>query len=434
MSNHDGAHDRDVFDFDPFADHYAAHSTETNERLRDGPVSYWPHHGGFWCVARHADVVEAFKHDGKELSARHETLADGLVLGGVLMPPMPTHLGFMEQDPPLFHELRRPMNRWFTTEAAEARRPRITALASALLDARIETGAADMLDDLIRPLATMTTFELLGLPLEDIERFAVPAPDDGYDADQDPAEPHVGYDAVKAQLANDIAGRRARGQPGDGLIGAMVQATIDGEPIPERLLVDSMFIVLIAGVDTVGGAFTGAVHHLAAHPADRRRLIDDPASLGAAFDEFVRYETPTTQNARTALCDFDLAGQRVRRGDVVYLNLLAANHDERRFPDPETIILDRRPNNHVAFGAGIHRCIGAQLARVMWTAMMEQVLERIPDWSIADEAVPRAPQRGISNFFVRMPATFSPGSRRPCADGVLHDLATAFPSRRWVPG
>jgi cytochrome P450 len=83
----------EVFDFDPFSEEYANNTTETNKRLRDDPVTYWDHYGGFWCVARHADVVEAFKHDGKELSARHEMLEDGLQLRGVLMPPSPTHLG-----------------------------------------------------------------------------------------------------------------------------------------------------------------------------------------------------------------------------------------------------------------------------------------------------------------------------------------------------
>jgi cytochrome P450 len=422
----------EVFDFDPFSDDYANHATETNKRLRDGPVSYWDHYGGFWCVARHADVVDAFKRDGKELSARHETLEDGLELGGVLMPPSPEHLGFMEHDPPLFHAFRRLLNPWFSMEAAEARRPRLAALASALLDARIESGTADMLDDLIKPLAVVTTFELLGLPLDGIERYAMPVQEHGYDAQQDLSEPHAAFEAVKSEIARDIDARRVRGDTGDGLIGFLMQQTIDDEPIADELLVDSIFLILIAGADTVGGAFSGAVHYLAAHPADRQRLIDDPTLLGPAFDEFVRYETPTTQNARTALCDFELAGQRIRRGNVVYLDLLAANHDERRFPEPEKIVLERRPNNHVGFGIGIHHCIGAQLARVMWTVMMQQVLDRIPDWRILEESPPRAPQRGISNFFIRMPAAFSPGTRRPCAENVVHDVAVAFPSRRWT--
>jgi cytochrome P450 len=424
----------DALDFDPFSEDYAERTTETNQCLRDAAVSRSEHYDGFWCVARHADVVEAFKHDGKALSARHETLEDGLELRGVLMPPSPTHLGFMEHDPPLHHAFRRLMNPWFSVDAAEARRPRIAALASALLDAHIESGAVEMLDDLIKPLATVTTFELLGLPLEGIERYALPAQVDGYDAQQDLAEPHEAFEAMKAEIVREIDSRRGRADVGEGLIGFMMRQRVDGEPIPEELLVDSMFLMLIAGADTVGGAFSGAVHHLAAHPEDRRRLIEDPTLLGPAFDEFVRYETPTTQNARTALSDLELAGQPIRRGDVVYLNLLAANHDEARFPDPETIVLDRAPNHHVGFGIGLHRCIGAPLARVMWTAMLEQVLDRISDWSICEDSPARAPQRGISNFFLRMPAVFTPGRRERGADDVVRDLARAFPSRSWSAG
>ncbi len=246
-------------DFDPFSEDYAEHTSATNHRLRECRVARSAHYGGFWSVARHADVVEAFKHDGKELSARHETLDDGLALGGVLLPPSPAHLGFMEHDPPLHAAVRRLMNPWFTAEAAASRRPRIASLSSALLDAHIESGTVDALKDLIEPLATVTTFELLGLPLDGVARYSLLAQQHaGYDAEQALSAPDDAFEVVKVEIARDIDARRQRGAAGAGLIGSLLEQTIDGEPIPDHLLVDSMFLFVIAGADTVGGAFSGA--------------------------------------------------------------------------------------------------------------------------------------------------------------------------------
>jgi cytochrome P450 len=428
MALGDGAPESMYVDFDPFSLEYTQQTAcDINRRLRSHLPAHSTHYGGFWPLSRHADVMEAFKRDGTELSARHETLDDGLVLGGVILPPMAAHLGFMEQDPPLFTPIRQALNPWFTPRAVASRKPRIDEVASALLDLRIESGSVEMLDDLIRPLAAITTLELLGLPLDGVGKFALPAQTTERDSETAGAEDV--WSGLERDLTAEVTARRADGRRRDDVIETLMQLRIDGVPLPEQLVVDSVFILLIGGVETVVGAFGGAIHHLDAHPEDRWRLAHEPALLRAAFDEFLRVITPTTQNARTALCDFELAGVTIRRGDVVYLNLLAANHDEREFPDPETVVLDRRPNRHVALGAGIHHCIGAHLARAMWTAMMEQVLERIPDYQIVHETVQEFPTAGISNGFARLPAIFTRGPRRPASLEVERDVARALASR-----
>ena len=422
-----------IVNFDPFSAEYTQDTAEDiNRRLRACPVAHSSHHGGFWTLARYADVAEAFKQDGKALSARHETLDDGLELGGVLLPPMVTHLGFMEQDPPLFTPIRQALNPWFSASSIDARKLRIDEVASALLDVRIESGAVEMLDDLIRPLAAIATLDLLGLPLDGVTKFALPAQTADRDLTEEAALEDL-WEGIKREIAGELTTRRADAHARNDLIELLMELRVDGEPLPEQLIVDSIFILLVGGVETVVGAFGGAIHHLDAHPEDRRRLLDEPDLLRTAFDEYLRFITPTTQNARTALCDLELAGQQIRRGDVVYLNLLSANHDERQFPDPETVILDRHPNRHMALGTGLHHCIGGHLARALWTAMMVQVRTRIPDYEIVHDGVEGFPTAGVSNGFNRLPATFTPGARRPSSDEIAEDvaraLATADPPR-----
>jgi cytochrome P450 len=418
-----------VVDFDPFSEQYTpltAH--EVNRQMRDCPVAYSPHHGGFWTMAKHADVVEAFKRDGKELSARHEVLDDGLVLGGVVMPPMESHLGFMEQDPPLFTPIRQALNPWFSQSAIEARRPRFAALATALLNARIESGSVEMLDDLIRPLAGIVTLELLGFPLEGLAKLAFPLQSTEHDLTHAEGLRAV-WDQVKSEIAAELVSRREDGGRHGDLIEALIEIEVFGERLTEQLVIDSLLILLIGGVETVTGAFGGAIHHLDAHPEHRQRLIDEPELLRPAFDEYLRFITPTTQNARTAMCDFELAGQQIRRGDVVYLNLYSANHDERRFSDPHEVILDRpNANRHMALGVGIHHCIGGHLARAVWVTMMEQVLARIPDFEVVHAGVEVFPVTGVSNGFATMPATFTRGLPQPVSDDVERDLARALGS------
>lgn len=384
-------------------------------------MSYSHHHGGFWTLASHADVVEGFRQDGKRLSARRVVNADGRIVGGVVLPPLPTGLGFMEQDPPVYPPFRQALSPWFTAAAMADRRPRLDELASALLDVHVESGHVDMLDDLIRPLAAIATLELVGLPLEKVTEFAFPIQESEHDLTHGDAYERA-WNRVKYGIGQELADRRSVGQARHDLIEVLGSVEVLGVPLDEALLIESVLLLLVGGVETVAGAFSGAIHHLADHHGHRRQLIDDPTLLPKAFEEYIRFVTPTTQNARTAVCDFELAGRRIGQGDVVYFNLLAANHDEREFEHPEEVVFDRTPNRHMGFGTGLHRCIGSHMAREMWVAMMAQVLARIPDFVVDTERIRWFPVCGTSNGCTSMPATFGPTSRRPATDEVRRQV------------
>lgn len=353
---------------------------------------------------------------------------DGRVSGGSVLPPLPTGLGFLEQDPPFYPPIRQALNPWFTAAAVAERRPRLDELASALLDQHVESGRVDMLDDLIRPLAGITTLELLGLPLDGLAKFAFPL----HDSDHDFTKPdgyRRAWDRVKDHIRLELAARRVEGRTRGDLIEVLRTLEVLGEPLSEEFVVESVLLLLVGGVETVAGAFGGAIVHLNSHLDHRRRLIDDPALLPTAFEEYVRYISPTTQNARTAVCDFELAGQPIAAGDVVYFNLFAANHDEREFDRPGDVVLDRSPNRHLGFGTGLHRCIGAHLAREMWVAMMAQVLGRIPDFAVDARRVEWFAVCGTSNGCTSLPATFGPAPRRPASETVRRDVEAAQRSR-----
>ncbi|SDG34777.1 cytochrome P450 [Pseudonocardia oroxyli] len=418
-----------ISDFDPFSDMYTAETAmDTNRRLRRCPIGRSVGHGGFWTLARHADVLEGFRLDGRELSARHETLDDGTVLGGVTLPPTSTHLGMIEQDPPIYTPLRRSLAQHFTRKAMAARRPRIDALASALLDRRIESGEAEILDDLIRPLAGIATLELLGLPLEGLARFAYPVHSASHDLSKADGLRRI-WSSLKADIADVIASRAGQ-EPRDDLIGAVSLLEVPDWPPSTDFVVDTVFILLLGGVETVTGLFSGTLQHLDAHPEHRARLAADPDLLDSSFHEYLRFITPTTQNARTVLADLEIGGQEMSRGDRIYLNLYSANHDEEVFERPDEVILDRSPNRHMALGHGLHRCIGEHLAKELWTSMMVEVLTRIPDFAVVPgEAVPIV-ERGLNNGFVSMPVTFTPGAPRHLDDTAADDVSRALLSLR----
>lgn len=416
----------DASKFDPFSDSYSStQAVEVNHCLRRQPIAYSSSQGGFWPLSTHRDVLEGFRHDGKELSARHETLEDGTVLGGVVLPSMTTHLGFMEQDPPFYTPIRRALTPRFAPREMSARRDRINDVAAALLDRRIASGTLEMLDDLIRPLAGIATLELLGLPLEGLAKFAFPVHKASHNLN-DADELRAVWTGLKADIAAEIDSRDGLDR-GD-IIDAVVSLEVDGQPVSSEFIVDTVFILLLGGVETVTGAFAGAINHLNDHHEHRRELIERPELLQTAFDEYLRYVTPTTQNARTALVDFDLAGCRVRRGDRVFLNLFSANRDEDVFPRPDEVLLERSPNRHMALGHGMHHCIGEYFAKEIWISLMSEVLTRIPDFELDLDRVRPIEQVGLSNGFVSMPATFTPGAPRFGDEALALEVELALAS------
>ncbi len=176
-----------------------------------------------------------------------------------------------------------------------------------------------------------------------------------------------------------------RKQPGNDLISYLVQQTYpDGSPFKDNHVLGSVRLLLVAGIDTTWSGIGSCIWHLATHPEDRRRLVADASLMPTAIEEFLRAYAPVTM-AREIKQETGINGCTFKAGEMVMLSFPAANRDPEMFPDADKVIIDRKENRHAAFGLGIHRCIGSNLARMELTVAVEELLKRIPEFGLDGE-------------------------------------------------
>lgn len=271
----------------------------------------------------------------------------------------------IECDPPAHGAYRHLIAHRFSRTAAERIRPVVTDLVADVIGSARHRGRMEVVHDLALPVVTRSIAETIGRPA-DAERFL----DWGL---------HVFLDAdtrcrrANADLDEYLAGRvdQALHAPCDDIFGDLAGARIDGRRLTRDEILGFGYLVLAGGRDTVITAIVGALAHLAGAPGDRNRLRSHPAEIPTAVEEFLRYLSPLALIGRTATLDHRLDGRTIDRGDLVALGFARANRDRRVFDDPDSLRLDRTPNRHVAFGHGPHTCIGAPLARMELSVVVE---------------------------------------------------------------
>jgi cytochrome P450 len=405
---------RPCIDFDPHSLAYARDPVGTLREIRAKcPVAYSEAYGGFWLVTRYEDVRRV-AHDTGTFSSRHDIPNDGKSFTGAFIPAQEARFGPVEMDPPQLTQFRRLLNPLFSKRAAERYRPRIIEFVTGFLDERIESGEIDFVTDLTNPLPATVTLELLGLPVRDSPSYAIPyhnmvacppgSPE--YAAALD------GVQRCMGEIVAAVADRRAN--PREDLITLLATAELDGRPIDDELVIETISLLLAAGLDTTTGALTNALFHLAEHPDLRASLQEDTDRIPPFIEETLRYYSPTQGLARTATREVEMCGQRIGAGDRILNSWAGANHDDAEFPDPDSFVPDRSPNRHLAFGGGAHTCLGAPLARLQMAIAVEQVLRRMPDYTVASD-IERYETIGTVNGWHRMPATFTPGQRLSAA-------------------
>jgi cytochrome P450 len=175
----------------------------------------------------------------------------------------------------------------------------------------------------------------------------------------------------------------SRRNPGDDLLSELLTTEVDGQPVDDGIVLGMAALVLIAGVDTTWSAIGSSLWHLAAHPDDRKRLAAEPELMPTAVEELLRAYAPVTM-ARVVTEDIEYEGCPMKAGDKVLMNFPAANRDPEAFEQPDVVQLDRAHNRHVAFGSGIHRCAGSNLARMELQVALEEWMARIPEFTLAE--------------------------------------------------
>ncbi len=410
------AQQRPVVDFDHHSKEYAqrvfSNPTAFFQLMqREHPVAWSEKYGGFWIVSRYEDVKRV-SEDDTTFSSRNDLPQQGVAFNGITIPGNPARSTPIEMDPPEFFDYRRLLNRWFAPAAVEKLKPKMREFTTWCIDRNIESGCLDLVLDLAGPVPAMMTLHVLGIPLEHWHLYADTAHAVVYTPPDSPAKRKAieGDMMMRGTFVEIIKERRRK--PGDDIISHLVGARINGKAIPDSTLIEICSLIVHGGVDTTTSLLANTFEYLERTPADRRRLIDDPALIFSAGEEFLRYYCPVQMLGRTATRDVELGGQLIRAGERVGIWWAAANHDPAVFEHPERIILDRFPNRHAAFGLGIHRCLGSNFARAQYAIVLEEVLKRMPDYRLMRDQAEHYESIGTVNGYVKMPATFTPGKRR----------------------
>ena len=398
---------RTVVDFNHRGPQMAQHGREVWSELQSHcPVAWTQAHGGHWVFTGAPEVMDASRDDGR-FSSDHDQGARG----GVAIPSMPNWAGIIEMDPPPFTAIRKAFVPWFTRKSAEARRPLVEMIVDYCIDTIIEKGEADFASELVAPIPALLTMQFMGFPLSEAARWADVFHHHSYAVPGTPDGNRVRDEVI--ELGGIIRERAAaaREKPGPDFLSYLANLRIDGELLPLEQVSGHGFLVLIGGTDTSAALLTNTLIHVSEHPQTRAALLGNPDGLVTAFHEFLRYYTPVPSLARTVTTDCVVAGERLRAGDRVLLSWAAANMSPDLFDEPERVRLDRWPNRHVSFGIGLHRCLGANVAEVVWTSAIVRILERLPDFTIHLDRAVRYPDVGASDGWISTPATFTPGRK-----------------------
>jgi cytochrome P450 len=395
-----------VVDFDCASADSAAQSLDQWRALREQGRMLWSsRYDGYWLVTRHGDIRDAFRDWELFSSARSDPEVCSLRIPGtagrrLLIPE--------ELDPPQWLPYRRLISEALTPRRAAAMRPRVQHWVTHYLAEVVESGTIDLVDDLTVAVPAAVVLEWLGFPQEEWRRIAMAWHDvAGYA----PGTPE--FDAALAELgwldvriAEMVSERREH--PQDDFVSVLVHQMVDREGIETEQVEALVRLAIAGGVETTTSAAVAALLHMHHHPEVRRQLQERPDLLPAAVEEFLRMYPPARTHARTVTRDDEFAGCPVSRGDRILLSEVSANYDEDAFPDPEAFVIDRAPNNHLTFGAGIHRCPGAHLARIEITEIITQVLATIPDYQVVEKDVVLYPNWGTAGGWTKVPAVFTP--------------------------
>lgn len=295
-------------------------------------------------------------------------------------------------DPPDHSRLRRLVAIPFTPKYIEGLRVRVQEIAVTLLDeieAKVRSGQRqfDLIDDFSYPLPLTVIAEMLGIPKEDYDRFRIWSQASvTFVPGQQTSQEHNELLQEFAEYLRQLAVVK-RESPGNDLLSGLVQAETDGDKLTENELISMMFLLIVAGHETTVNLIANGTLLLFDHPDQRQRLLDEPALLKSAIEEMLRFYGPVEVGlTRWVREDTEFGGAQLKRGQQMMAVLASANHDPERFPNPEVFDITREQNRHVAFGTGIHACLGATLARLEAEVAFAELLNRFPDLALA---VPR---------------------------------------------
>jgi cytochrome P450 len=387
--------------FDHLDPQFGRHFNGTLDQMRlRCPVAHSDRHGGFWVVTRYEDVL-AVLQDWRTFSN-----ASRVAIPDPPFPPLPLN----EMDPPIHGVFKRLVNRYLTPAAVGPYEKPTRQIVTSLIDQFIETGSCEFMEAFAEQLPRQSFFELVfHAPRDEIEqlnhmtRIVAGSPE----------TPGIqeAYVALMAWI-NGFVDARLEAPPTGDIVDAIITADIDGRPITREEISGLIMLLMFGGFETTASALGQIMIHFGRDPSIPGLLRNKPALVPTAVEEFLRVDAPVTAMARTVTRDTVLGGQQLRPGDKVLFHLSSANRDGDQFRTPAAFDPNRKINRHLAFGAGPHRCVGSNLARLNLRVAVEEITARLDDIRLEDGRGPIEYRSAFNRSPVAVPITFAPGRRR----------------------
>ena len=344
------------------------------------PVAHTDRYGGAWLPVRHEDIsaiardTDHFSSEGAVLANKppREEWISTAPIGGA--PPITS-------DPPFHADARRLLLPAFSPQVVAEWEPEIRRLCNELIDNLEGLDVVDAAVQYAQNIPVYVIARMLGLPLEDSDYFRDTVHLVLEEIGAEFGDRRAGFEKLDAYLAVHVQDHIEN--PKDDLIGFLLNAKIYDQPLSPTHVVGTIILLMVAGIDTTWSSIGSSIWHLAHNPADLARMVAEPELLPTAIEELLRAYAPVTM-ARIVSQDAEIGGCPVKQGDSVLLPFPAANRDPDVFENADTVIIDREVNRHVAFGLGIHRCLGSNLARLELRLAVEVFINRFPKFELAD--------------------------------------------------
>ena len=368
-----------MVDYDPFSDEALDDPYPIYRQLRrESPVHFLEKYDS-WALARFDDIWNV------SMDNEHFTAVKGTSSPYLLTKVIPALPNLNHMDPPEQTRLRAAMMHYFMPKRVRSLEGRIRGWVTDCIDAFIDKGRADAVQDLAQIIAVRVTCEAAGFPEEDAEKMLdlvarFTAREEGVEGmTEDGVAAFTDMNAYLQGLAAER--RRYKGEP-ESPIDVLVRAESGGQALSDELVGAHLILLLVGGTDTFPKVMATSLIRLAEHPKQRAKLVEDPSRIPGALRECLRYDMPTQFLMRSVTKEVEVGAKTLRPDQTVMFLYPSGNHDEREFDDPDRFDIERESPRILSFGHGAHRCLGAHFAEMEGKLMLEEVLRRMPDYSV----------------------------------------------------